>query len=104
MLLSLCGCFLAVATDAGIIKLYDVSKRAKLDASSLPVRRTGSREFQCVRVFLVFVSVVLFSFCLFRFVFCLFSFGFVFCCLLFVVCLFAVLCLFFCSSLFVFVF
>ena len=41
ILLSLCGCFLAVATDAGIIKLYDVSKRAKIDASTLPVRRTN---------------------------------------------------------------
>lgn len=37
ILLSLCGCFLAVATDAGVIKLYDVSKRAKVDASTLPV-------------------------------------------------------------------
>lgn len=38
-LLSLCGCFLAVATEAGYIKLYDVSKRAKVDTSTLPVSR-----------------------------------------------------------------
>lgn len=37
ILLSLCGSFLAVATDKGYIKLYDVSKRAKTDASTLPV-------------------------------------------------------------------
>ncbi|CAN0370045.1 unnamed protein product [Pylaiella littoralis] len=48
ILLSLCGCFLAVATDAGVIKLYDVSKRAKVDASTLPVRPLGNAgTFKC---------------------------------------------------------
>lgn len=43
ILLSLCGSFLAVATDAGVIKLYDVSKRAKTDASTLPVGSSKKR-------------------------------------------------------------
>ncbi|CAN0099903.1 unnamed protein product, partial [Scytosiphon promiscuus] len=48
ILLSLCGCFLAVATDAGVIKLYDVSKRAKIDTSTLPVRPLGNAGvFKC---------------------------------------------------------
>ncbi|CAM9220844.1 unnamed protein product, partial [Hapterophycus canaliculatus] len=48
ILLSLCGCFLAVATNLGVIKLYDVSKRAKTDASTLPVRPLGNAgAFKC---------------------------------------------------------
>lgn len=31
-----------MATDAGSIKLYDVSKRAKVDASTLPVSCSGA--------------------------------------------------------------
>lgn len=46
ILLSLCGCFLAVATDKGAIKLYDVSKRAKIDASTLPVKGIIWKMFQ----------------------------------------------------------
>ncbi|CAM9668740.1 unnamed protein product, partial [Ectocarpus sp. 12 AP-2014] len=48
ILVSLCGSFLAVATDRGVIKLYDVSKRAKIDASTLPVRPLGNAgAFKC---------------------------------------------------------
>ncbi|CAM9286859.1 unnamed protein product [Discosporangium mesarthrocarpum] len=48
VVLSLCGSNLAVATDKGVIKLFDVSKRSKVDNSTLPVRPMGSAgKFVC---------------------------------------------------------